>query len=363
MKNKLAIAIATGIQERICRAIYPALSKSVRIGHPEIISLEGYYRLGLGYAGFEHVRIFRDRLTQPWYDRSRALKLLSLGPYLWQIYLTSLRARHFLFFVDTGVLERSAIILLKALGCKVAVLQDAMKRRPNVGSQHSLTWFGGGGANLYLLMGERYRSMVWSNKAIEIVGSPIYSNSIDPLPLGKNILVVNQCFAKYGEVAPDVEFNFIDRVIGDAIRFGPVELRLHPHNDSHRYRKLASFQVRVTQRRPLMQSLSEAGIVLSINSTVILEALALGRPVLTLAWHPSPFNQPVDDVVTRCSNHKEMCTALERWKNDRQSLIITPDKLRGTMNSFIACEGDASIERISTVLESFVSASGTLGAI
>ena len=355
MKNSLAIAIATGIQEKICRLIYPALNKSALLGHPEIVSFERYYRLGLCHDGFENVRIIRDLLPQPWYDRSRALKLLSLVPYLWQLFFMSFKTRHFVFFVDTGVLERSAIFFLKALGCKVAVLQDALKRRPTFGPQRSLTWFGGARADLYLLMGERYRAMVRPDNIVKIVGSPLYSNSIDPLPLGKNILVVNQCFAKYGEVSPDVEYNFIVRVLEDAVRYGPVELRLHPHNDSKRYRNLASPHIRVTQKRSLRQSLMEAGIVLGINSTVILEALALGRPVLTLAWHPSPFDQPVDDVVTRCNDRKQMCTALERWKNNQQSFTAEPEKVHEIIDSFIACEGNESIKRIVEILESFVS--------
>ncbi len=259
-----------------------------------------------------------------------------------------------MFFVDTGVLERSAIFFLQALGCKVAVLQDALKRRPKFGSQRSLTWFGAGGADLYLLMGERYRSMVRSGRAVEIVGSPIYNNRIESLPLGKNILVVNQCFAKYGEVSPDIEYNFIARVLEDAVCYGPVELRLHPHNELKRYRNLASPHISVTHKRPLRKSLIDAGIVLSINSTVILEALALGRPVLTLAWHPSPFDQPVNEVVTCCKDQKQMCAALERWRNNPQPAKAEPDKLQSIKGSFIAYDGDESKKRIIAALESFI---------
>lgn len=355
MKSGLAIAIGTGIQEKICRAIYPVLRQSSLLSRPEIVSLERYYRLGLCHDGFEHLRILRDSLPQPWYERSRVIKLLSLAPYLWQLFLMSFKTKHYVFFVDTGILERSAIFFLRALGCKVAILQDALKRRPTSGSQRSLTWFGGGGADLYLLMGERYRPMVWSGRTVEIVGSPIYKNGIEPLPPGKNILIINQCFAKYGEVSLEDEYNFVVQVIEYAVCYGPVELRLHPHNEPKRYMNLSSSRVKVTKRRPLRQSLTDAGIVLTINSTVILEALALGRPVMTLAWHPSPFGQPVNDVVTRCNNQGQMCAALERWKKNQQPLTVEPEKLQKIINSFIACDSDESKNRIVKALEFFVS--------
>jgi hypothetical protein len=356
MQKDLAIFFGTGVQEKIVRAIYPALCKSNLFGPPECLSLDRFYRLGLCYNGFEHVRIIQDYLPQPWYDRNRMVKLISLAPYLWQLLLISMKIKHFVFFVDTGVLERSGILFLKSLGCRVAVLQDAMKRWPLFGSRRSLAWFGGGGADLYLLMGERYRPMIRKESSVEIVGSPIYTNCIAPLPPGNNILLVNQCFAKYGEVSQEEEFIFIARVIEDAVRFGPVELRLHPHNDPERYRNLESPRVRVTQNRPLRQSLIDAGIVLVINSTVTLEALALGRPVLTLSWHPSPFDQPVNDVVTRCDDQVQMCAALERWKNHELSGPLDPDALRAVMNGFISHNGDQAKQRIVAALESFVSA-------
>ena len=354
MRDGLAIVIGTGIQEKICRAIYPAIKESLLFGRSEVISLERYYRLGLCHKGFKDVHIIWNLLPQPWYTQNILLKLLGLLPYLLQLFLLSLKTKYYLFFVDTGILERSAIFFLRALGCKVAVLQDAMKRRPKTGSRRSLTRFGQGGADLYLLMGERYRSMVQSGCAVKIVGSTIYSNCIEPLPLGKNILVVNQCFAKYGEVSLDVEYEFIAKVLKDAIRYGPVELRLHPHNESGKYRGLISPNINVTRKRPLRQSLTDAGIVLSINSTVILEALALGRPVLTLAWHPSPFEQPVAGVVTCCNDNRQMCAALECWKNNQEYANINLKKLQSTINTFIACDGDESKNRIVAALKCFV---------
>ena len=192
-------------------------------------------------------------------------------------------------------------------------------------------------------MGERYREMVMPGRAVEIVGSPIYDNRILPLPLGQNILVVNQCFAKYGEVSNDVEYNFIAQVLKDAVRYGPVELRLHPHNDLKRYQTLTSPLIKVTQKQSLRQSLIDAGIVLLVNSTVILEALALGRPVLTLAWHPSPYEQPVGDVVKCCKNQRQMCWELENWKNTRQLFSVETDKLEQLIAARIRAQTAAEL--------------------
>ena len=282
MKSSLAIIIGTGIQEKICCQIIPDFYDSKVIGTPVVLSLERFYRLGLSHEGMKNIRVLKDNFSKPWYDRNLPQKILSLIPYLYQLLLLSFKINYFLFFVDTGILERSAIYFLRLIRCKTVVLQDAMKRKPRFSSPKSLTWFGSGGADLYLLIGERYKSMVRHNRPTEIVGSPIYKNNITPLPFGENILIINQCFAKYGEVNPEIEYEFIFEVVREAVQFGPIELRLHPHNDFQRYQALDSFNIKITQKQSVIESLMNAGIVLCINSTVILEALILGRPVVTL---------------------------------------------------------------------------------
>lgn len=354
MKSDLAIIIGTGIQEKICRKILPALNDSLLIKSPTVVSLDRLYRFGLYHGDFKPLILIKDIVSKPWYERSRTLKLFSLIFYVWQIFYLSLKIKHFVFFVDTGVLERSAIFILRKLRCKVAILQDATKREPRFGSKRSLTWFGGGGADLYLLLGERYESMIQGDRATRIVGSPIYYNRISPLPPGENILVINQCFAKYGEVGPDTEFEFIAKVVQEAVQYGPVELRLHPHNDLKRYQILTSYNIKITQKQSLGQSLCDAGIVLCINSTVILEALAVGRTVLILDWHPSPFKQPVDDGVILCEDQAAMCAALEKWKSEPHNLVVSSDRSQSIIKSFISFEGRESTRRIAAALESFV---------
>jgi hypothetical protein len=87
---------------------------------------------------------------------------------------------------------------------------------------------------------------------------------------------------------------------------------------------------------------------------VILEALALGRPVVTLKWHPSPFDQPISDVVTSCSDREEMCALLKRFKTSQHVAGIDPESLQDVISSFIAFDGTESRDRIVSSLEAFV---------
>jgi hypothetical protein len=295
----------------------------------------------------------KDFGMKPWYERSRKLKLISLIPYVWQIVWLSRQFKYFVFFADTGILERTAIGILNRLGCRTIVLQDAMKRKPVFGKPRSLTWFGGGGAHLYLIMGERYLSML-SGKRSEVVGSPIYQNKVTPLPLGKNILLVNQCFARYGESTEIEEFEFIKEVVQAAEKYGPIELRLHPHNNATRYYDLKSSKIQVTQQGPVKKSIENAGIVLAINSTVILEALTSGRPVLTLDWHPSPFEQPIRQGITRCASLNDMSNVLQDWNKTKRDAMVPPvEILQKEVESFIAYTGQASKLRIAAAMERF----------
>lgn len=351
----LAILVGTKLQKRILESLYPELLKKLYPSTPIIVSLDSYYQFGLNLNEFENVENLAGLFKKPWYNRSPILKLLSLFLISWQILKLSYRYSHFLFFVDTGLIERTALILLNLLNRRTAVLQDAMKRPPRQGGKRSLTWFGGGKADLYMLTGERYVPMIRGGRSkIKVVGSPIYSNEFVHLPPGKKILVFNQCFACYGETSEDVEYNFMRQVVEKASIYGLVELRLHPHNDPHLYKRLASDKIDVTYKKSLSSSLQEAGIVLAINSSAILESLASGRPVLAMDWHPSPFRHLIKMGITRCANIDQMVTHLEKWKrgafltNDMEKLISQE------LTAHIAYSGPEAINRITEVIFTFM---------
>jgi hypothetical protein len=352
--SSLGLFIGTSIQERIALEMAPALFNSPHISALKFISLQNYYRLGLKTGRLSFALTLKDMVTTPWYDRSPALKFCSLLPFIYQLGLLSRRTKYFLCFVDTGILERVAIKTLKGLGCRMIVLQDALKRRPKHGTPKSLTWFGGGEAHLYLLMGQRYLSMTGNNRAI-VVGSPVYDNQVNPQPPGGKILFVNQCFARYGEMSEHDELSFVRQVVKTASPYGRIELRLHPHNNQKMYGQFRSEQVEVSMEKPLIQSLKEAGIVLCVNSTVMLEALAFGRPVITLDWHPSPFEQPVRNVVTHCRNLNELGEILSCWRNNPPKNLSPPiGDVRKEIESFIACTGQESKSRIVAAIEQFM---------
>jgi hypothetical protein len=352
--SSLAFFVGTSLQERIALEIISDLNHLPQFKIPTIISLNNYYKLDLRIDKLSVTHTFRDVITKPWYDRSLGLKLCELIPFIWQLIFISRRFKYFLFFVDTGILERVAIKILKQMGCRILVLQDGLKRKPKYRRQGSLTWFGGGGAHLYLLMGRKYLSMV-KNGPVDIVGSPIYDNHVRPLPRGKKILFINQCFAKYGEMSEDDEFSFVSQIVKTASVYGPLELRLHPHNNPRRYLHLKSPQVEVSMQKPLSQSLENAGIVLTVNSTVILEALVMGRPVITLDWHPSPFEQPVRKVVTHCENENELRKLLSLWKGDKKNALFHPiEDAQQEVESFVAFSSHESSSRIIKSVEKFI---------
>ena len=351
--NRVAVFVGTKIQEKISRSIIPALQMSPEIAQVSIISLNSYYQFGISLEGIRSSKEMWRLPLPPWYGRSKGLKLISLAPFLLQVAALSKQYMNFLFFVDTGLLERGAIKLLNLLGCRTIVLQDAMKRKPRLGKPGALTWFGGGNASQYLIMGQRYISMI-ENQSFLIVGSPVFANTVESISPGKKILVVNQCFARYRETTEEEEFNFVRDVVDLASDYGQVELRLHPHNRRALYEPLCKNGVELSKEKPLSQSLQDAGIVLAVNSTVILEAAVLGRPVLVLDWHPSPYELPVQDIDTRCSDLDEMTSMLARWCEGDKTIIPGSDLVQAEIQRLIAYSGKESQLRITRAIEGIV---------
>lgn len=336
-----AVFVGTNLQKKILTTLYSQISQNELM----ILSLDDYYRFGLIFDRFHNVCILNDRNKKPWYDRNTIQKMFSLFPFLWQLFKISRSIKNFIFFVDTGVLERSAISFLNILGCKTIVLQDALKRIPKYASKRSLTWFGGGGASVYLLTGKRFVAMVRKG-IIKVVGSPLYSNAVSEYPIGNKILLINQCFAHYGETSEREEYNFILDLLKDIKHHGEIELRLHPHNSYDLYKNLNSSNVIVTRNKPLKNSLMDAGIVIAINSTVIIEALCFGRPVLTLDWHPSPYYQPIKKGIIRCLSVQQLNYELTRWRQGQIKFKDFADDVWEEAAALIECSGNESIQRI-----------------
>ena len=182
------------------------------------------------------------------------------------------------------------------------------------------------------------------NQKFDIVGSPIYENRLKKVPPGNKILVINQCFARYGEMKISDELAFMEEIVNTASTYGPVELRLHPHNDPVVYKHLQTDGIDVTQKKPLIHSLEAAGIVIGVNSTVLLEAMTMMRPMIVLEWHPSPFFNPIEAGMIRCRTISEMCDALEKWKKGER--LISNLELKKEIDYHIAYTGRDSICRI-----------------
>lgn len=338
--------MGTKVHEKIVRNILKSVRSNHVIRQVNIVSLEELYRFPMSYEELGKILFLKDIFFRSWYERSPFIKIISLLPVLFQIAILSIGSKYFLFFVDTGILERSAIGLLNCMGCKTLVLQDAMKRYSKIEDKKSITHFGRAKAGRYLLTGVKYLSMVPPGSGI-VVGSPIYECVAKTSPLGRKILIVNQCFAHYREISFYEEYRFIAKVARKAAVFGPVEIRLHPHNDFIRYQQLGSELIEISQEKPLLQSLNEAAIVLAVNSTVILEALALGRPVVILRWHPSPFTLPIKEGVNYCDSIDEMSSLLNDWMGRRREAIIPSMALvQKEIDSHIAFSGEASIREI-----------------
>jgi hypothetical protein len=348
-----AIVVGTALQERITRSILPGFNETSRIGNPTVISLENFYQFGIDLTDYDHVVRMKSLISKPWYDRSPALKVLSLPHYLWQIFLLSGKFRYFVFYTDTGILDRSAIVLLKFLGRCSIVVQEGLKLPLLSGNKRALLWFGSGNADHYLLIGDRYIPLIQKGNII-VTGSPVLNKNVKSLPLGNNILVINQTPARYGYITEDMEFSLIQKVVDRASRYGRVELRLHPHNNAVRYEKLNSQDVEVTVNKPMIDSLSEAGIVLCIRSTVILQSLAAGRPVLILDWFPSNYQNIFKAGTTSCKNLDEMNSALKLWRDNKSALMDPIEDIQRELHSFVAYSGQDSAKRINKEIENIM---------
>ena len=348
----LAIIVGTRLQKSIAMQLIPAFSRESGFGCSCIISLERYYRLGLHFDP-EDVILLKSIFNRPWYNRKPALKIISLPQFLLQMALLRYRFRYFLFFVDTGILERCAIVFLKRVGGRTVVLQDGMKLRPSKTRKSALTWFGGGGADLYLLMGPRYLPMIRRGRK-EVVGSPILYNRISPLPPGRKILFINQAFTIYGMVSEEEEYTFVREIIKTAEHYGPVELRLHPHCNKSRFNHLKSSRVELTTTKPLNDSLKDSGIVLAVSSTSILDALIYCRPVITLEWHPSPFHHPIRSGVIPCWSIHEMRKILQSWKDGDQLSLDSFDNIQREINELVAFSGQEAVREIKKAIVHFM---------
>lgn len=347
-KENLSIFVGTKIQEKLTLKILPTLLENLTIKNITIISLEKLYRLGIRTNYSQSVIHINDLPSlQPWYDRSLILKLITLIPFIIQIFKLSLKSKNNLFFVDTGILERSAIFILNLMKRQTIVLQDAMKRNPKQGERGMLNSFGNGKAHNYLLMGSRYFNMV-QNRPAYIVGSPIFKNKIYfSSSKGEKILFINQCFSRYSEISEEQEIDFVKDIITAIEPFGPIEIRLHPHNNYPTYKSLSGKNVEITWQKPLKDSLKEAGIVLAINSTTILEALSFGLPVLTLDWHPTKFELPIQESVIHCDTIETMTGMLSKWKKMGPDFYIPQKRsLQRELQNHIAFSGQEAIDRI-----------------
>ena len=101
-------------------------------------------------------------------------------------------------------------------------------------------------------------------------------------------------------------------------------------------------------------SLKEAGIVLGIQSTVILEAISYGKPVLTLDWLPVEFKNTIQVGAMRCKNIEEVCGLLKSWQDGDTVNKYSEEEIQNELYEFIAFSGQDSIQRINNAIENIM---------
>lgn len=213
---------------------------------------------------------------------------------------------------DVGVLERAVAAGVRAGGGSLALMPDGVVSRSTIietvraKSIKSLAdraavavnglagvrgRFGGTIPDLVLSWGRGWAG-VWRDAgvpdaAVAVTGCARFDAPV-PAAIGNNLLVCSQplWLPSYGPRAAATEwYGFL---ASDALAVDEVRIRLHPwERDETARTGLPAHVLERVSDRPLAEDLAWAGVVAGPPTTVLLEAVASGRPAVLLSSHAS----------------------------------------------------------------------------
>lgn len=265
---------------------------------------------------------------------------------------------------DTGFLEQKFIQAAKTFRTLTALLQEGALRSSMVDAAtgQPAPVMGDGGCDLICTWGEGLADRLRARgvkSIVEPTGNPLFDSLLpdrSPRHAGARdtVLVIGQCFGKYGEYSLEREHSVYEQIIAAIVARNNyrVVFKVHPQQDVSYYTALhqrmgMSFELMTSGES--LASIQSADVVVSVASTMALEAFRLGVPALTLHYL-APFEVP--DLIRLpggCQSESEFCRFLdsaESWKA-LQTNLETNEEI--TRQLFYKLDGNAC-ERIVAAL-------------
>ena len=211
---------------------------------------------------------------------------------------------------DLGYIERQCILIARRYGAKTVLLQDGLYRTDpyeNGWRTESLIQ-GDGGCDLVCTWGENLTERLEQRGVcakIAVTGNPKYDLfRMDTENRKKNdrikVLFAGQCHARYERCSVSTEIEIHEKVIKYLIQRDDADVvfKLHPHQNSDDYNHFNTLfgpNVKILKEGDTLSLIDEADLVISIDSTVSVEAVVKNTPVIMLgfllkylAYHTEP---------------------------------------------------------------------------
>ena len=206
---------------------------------------------------------------------------------------------------------------------------------------------------------------------LAIVGNPVY-DSAPPLPVERSVdvrfffglppdrkivLFGMQCFHRHKVAKIDDEIAIVKDLV-DLFREIPsfdLIIKLHPENDYDMYRELffkwnpPSTVHLIKDEFSPRELLAISDAFMTVYSTMALEALVYGIPVITLDYTPVRHRLNLEPATFSAKSSQDLKRILSEWRDDTHILI--KDKVKQVLDSELANLGFASEKAAEVILD------------
>ena len=180
----------------------------------------------------------------------------------------------------------------------------------------------------------------------------------------KKILVVTQPFLEDGIWSENFSNNFMEKLVGQLtiINDAEIVIKCHPRENIKKYDKYIDRwpNIKFCQNEVLLQQLiNEAGVIVGINSTVLLEALANNKKVVLLNY--LGFDDIYGFLRSSCvylsNSYAELNDVIARAFNEQVGCTIENNRKKYVYEQLYAIDGRAST-RIVSLMEKLIYSGG-----